>query len=124
MRNADPRVCLFCGDPLTEKQTKFCSRQCIGFAARGKGKSYIRIRIDGERVYLHRYIFEQNVRPLEPGECVHHIDGNKHNNDPDNLEALTFAEHLAVHDYHRANHYRAIAASTTSESPFRNEYGW
>ena len=36
-------------------------------------------------------------RELLPGEVVHHIDGNKHNNDPSNLQVLTRSEHIRLH---------------------------
>lgn len=39
--------------------------------------------------HLHRQIAEQKLgRSLRGGEIVHHIDGDKHNNDPANLEIL------------------------------------
>lgn len=47
----------------------------------------------------HRTVMEQILgRPLRPGEVVHHIDGNKRNNSPDNL--MLFAsqtEHARWH---------------------------
>lgn len=45
----------------------------------------------------HRLVMEEMIgRYLEPGEVVHHKDGNKQNNAPENLELFgTNAEHLA-----------------------------
>lgn len=46
----------------------------------------------------HRVVAERAIgRKLLPGEHVHHIDGNKHNNDPKNLQVMTASEHAALH---------------------------
>ena len=46
----------------------------------------------------HRVVAEQMIgRPLLPGEIVHHIDGNKQNNDPSNLQVMTQGDHLREH---------------------------
>jgi hypothetical protein len=46
----------------------------------------------------HRVVAEQKLgRKLITGEIVHHIDGDKLNNDPSNLEVLTAAEHMRRH---------------------------
>jgi hypothetical protein len=46
----------------------------------------------------HRVVAEQTIgRPLLPGEIVHHIDGNKHNNDPSNLQVMTQDFHFRAH---------------------------
>lgn len=46
----------------------------------------------------HRIVAEQMLgRPLVRGEIVHHRDGNKHNNAPENLEVMTQAEHMRRH---------------------------
>lgn len=53
--------------------------------------------------HTHRIVAESKIgRPLRPGEVVHHIDGDKHNNDPENLEILeNQAEHARRHNKRR-----------------------
>ena len=50
-----------------------------------------------EKIYLHRWVAENYIidRPLAENEVVHHIDGNKHNNLPENLEVILDADHRA-----------------------------
>lgn len=36
-------------------------------------------------------------RRLVSGECVHHIDGDKTNNEVSNLQLLTLSEHASLH---------------------------
>jgi len=102
------KLCEICGCSLNKRQQKLCSRSCqaefFRRTYRGKGKSpYIRIRADGGRILLHRFVWEQaNGRKLREGEIVHHINGNKRDNRAENLEALSGqAAHLHVHNYHR-----------------------
>ncbi len=49
--------------------------------------------------YEHRLVAEQKLkRRLLPGEIPHHIDGNKQNNDPANIEVVSsIAEHRLHH---------------------------
>jgi hypothetical protein len=59
-----------------------------------KGKTYI----GGRYVYEHRLIMEQKLgRLLAYNEVIHHIDGNKMNNDPNNLKLETRSEHSPHH---------------------------
>lgn len=51
----------------------------------------------------HRYVMENHLgRPLEKSEHIHHLDGNKQNNDLSNLMLLTSSQHNKV------NHFLAL----------------
>ena len=60
----------------------------------GKGKTYTKTY--GR--HTHRVVAEQMLgRPLAKGEIVHHIDGNRRNNAPENLQVMTQSEHARLH---------------------------
>jgi hypothetical protein len=62
----------------------------------------------GERLE-HQVIMEQKLgRPLSPGEVIHHIDGNKANNAPENLQLTTQSKHIREHlvEMHAARYGR------------------
>lgn len=63
---------------------------------RGKGECQTYKKIMGR--HEHRVVAEEKLgRALEKGEIVHHIDGNKQNNDPSNLEVTTQSKHVGLH---------------------------
>lgn len=101
-----------------------CAGRLFGNKIRGTGKRtpYIMIRVDGERVYLHRHVWETaNGRKLKEGEIVHHVDGNQRNNEPSNLEALAGrSAHLHRHNFHR----RADEAKAEKFAEDVKEFGW
>ncbi len=48
---------------------------------------------------LHVVLYEEKVlfRRVKKGEHIHHVDGNKTNNDLSNLQLLTIQEHMRIH---------------------------
>lgn len=82
--------------PVGEQSRRGRKNTGAVLAARGEATStYYRKR--GQR-HEHRTVAEQMLgRPLARDEIVHHIDGNKRNNDPSNLQVMTQAEHARLH---------------------------
>lgn len=67
-----------------------------GSIQRYTGQRHNYVKLNGR--HMHRVIAEQALgRSLLPGEIVHHKDGDKWNNHPDNLEVMTQAEHARIH---------------------------
>jgi len=53
----------------------------------------------GKELLVHQYIWKKHNLPIIPkGFCVHHIDGNKLNNNPKNLMLLDFGTHSTLHN--------------------------
>jgi hypothetical protein len=112
--------CLHCGALFhprgrKDRPQKFCSAGCQAVHMSGTqhpnwtgGRSldsagYVRV-VTGrdERKREHRIVAEAQLgRPLQPDEVVHHKNGDKTDNRPENLEVLTTQEHTRRHQVGR-----------------------
>lgn len=82
---------------ITETREKLRSAHL----GKGEGKTYTKFYGQHE----HRVVAENKIgRKLLPGEIVHHIDENKKNNHPDNIQIFSSqAEHAKHHMLKRQN---------------------
>ena len=101
--------CVICGKFLSKRQGRCCSRRCVGkirgnqVFGTGIIAPYITIRLNKKKMLYHRRVWEKaHGRQLRAGEIVHHKNGNKRDNRPQNLEVVAgAAEHLRLHNYNR-----------------------
>ena len=92
------------GVQYVPKDEYICSQ---GYKMIGKSKN---------RKAEHRRVMEEYLgRELSPNEIVHHIDGNKLNNDISNLVLTTRADHLKTHREDLEQGKRDKKASTMND---------
>lgn len=144
-------TCEECGKEFRKKKhtaARFCSRKCFGDgmapigSVRPHGSAgYMIIKVPEETpgskvhygpnhrrwMFEHRYVMQQKLgRPLEGKEQVHHINGNKADNHPDNLTLKDGAHGsgvLASEKFHRIDtaQLERDAASINAELKRRRE---
>lgn len=63
------------------------------------GGRYKVVQRNGKRIQKHRLIWEQHFGKIPEGMIIHHKDGNKMNNDIDNLQMVDVTEHNNIHKH-------------------------
>lgn len=95
-----------CADYLQRSQSAVLHKASkLGLKRKGRGRhtrvvmcsGYLAVSEYGNRYQIHRRVMEEKLgRKLEPWEIVHHIDGNKLNNSPENLELTNRSDHQGI----------------------------
>lgn len=68
--------------------------ECYDNPAYTRYSGYHKLRRDQHQEPLHRQVYIDNFGPIPEGYHVHHKDGNTWNNSPDNLVAISPADHM------------------------------
>src|SRR5439155_14400085 len=98
-----PQACLYCGTefvrPAGERPRKYCTKRCseeasrspLGYTRRRHG--YLVFHTGKAEILVHRILMEGRLgRPLTDTETVHHINGQREDNRPENLELWDHAQ--------------------------------
>lgn len=113
----------------------YCGRQCMAEDYKGAGNpnyaeghinpdGYKKIYVDGVQVLEHRVIMEDHLgRPLLSNEVVHHIDGDRLNNEIDNLRVMPWSKHASLHNLERRNKEYGVVSARGSIPPLPIERG-
>lgn len=105
-----PKKCQHCHVLFQPKDSRinFCCKACYCNFVKATGihkrlgfwfeNGYKVLYNNGDYIKEHIYVMEKYLgRKLKKGEVVHHIDGNKSNNDIKNLQLMTASQHSKFH---------------------------
>lgn len=150
-RTGENRTCPICGsefyavpsDDRRGHRRTYCSMTCRAEAYRGEGNPKWRggtfVTASGYRmIHLpghphsdkagyyeeHRHIVERRIgRTLEPTECVHHLNHDRLDNRPENLQLMeSWAEHQIAHAEYRNEPCGTCAAPVRRSKAHRRKW--
>lgn len=124
------KICEICSSefvpPRKNRPGRYCSTKCrnTGNSRASTERRANAVRGTGTRWYVkvhgrhqHRVVAEEMLgRPLAKGEIVHHKDGNKKNNSPENLVVMTQSEHMREHGL-------GLPGVTPAHKPWEKRWG-
>jgi hypothetical protein len=70
------------------------SRTWRRLSVRTSTSGHLSVKYQRKHLALHRIMYRKFKGPLDEALSVNHIDGNKENNSPDNLELITHSENM------------------------------
>jgi hypothetical protein len=85
-----------------------CGKRCEIYVRDNKGR-FIETN-PNTRYKNHRKVWEEIYGKVPNGCCIHHINGNKHDNRIDNLVCLTYSQHNKIHSKNRRVWNRGLIA--------------
>lgn len=107
----------------------FCSHKCYKGGQKRTGEQYIDkdgyivVVFPSGAFHLHKSVAQQKLgRYLLPGEIVHHVDGNKLNNESDNIEITTRSEHGKIHHANQGEKHPSAKISNVDAAIIRERY--
>ena len=87
--------------------------------------NYRRTKRNGKYYYEHDEVWKKNYGDIPKGMIVHHIDGNKRNNDIKNLMLLSIRDHNRLHaGFIKQNDLWYKTCSCCGQTKEVNEHNW